>query len=898
MTLANGSKLGSYEILSLLGAGGMGEVYRAHDTKLNRDVALKVLPSEFASDPERMGRFKREAQLLASLNHTNIAAIYGLEECDGTNFLVLELVEGHTLAECIPGSAGVLAGINEAKAPGTAALPMTLEIALQIAEAVESAHEKGIIHRDLKPANIKVTPEGVVKVLDFGLAKALEGEAAEADASQSPTLSIAATKAGIILGTAAYMSPEQARGSGVDKRCDIWSFGVVLFEMLAGKKLFAGETISDTLAAVLRADVDWNELPGDTPASIRTLLRRCLIKDRKERLQAIGEARIAITEYLANPAGASLLQTVDVRAGHKLRERLVWGGTVVILVAALSVLGVLYFRQTPVEAPETRLEVNTPATSDPVSLAISPDGRLLVFVASSEGQQRLWLRPLNAVAARPLAGTEGAMSPFWSPDSMSIGFFADDKLKRIDISGGPPTVLASASDPFGGTWNRDGVIVFAPSGSTPLYRIAASGGDPAAITRLDPPRQQSHVYPQFLPDGRHLLFLSWGVDQGIYLASLDSAETRRLIVSDLPAFYAPPGQLLFMRQGALFTQRFDADRGEVAGEPVSIADSVAFDTHPGNGAFSVSETGTLAYRMGSAANRRRLAWFDRTGKEVGTIGAPDENYLQDPQLSPDGRRVAVQRTVQGNTDIWLIETARGVLNRFTFDAARDYSQIWSPDGNRIVFASTRKVNDNIYQKASSGAGSDELLLESPLPKFPMDWSPDGRFLLYRQLDPKTGADLWVFPLFGEHKAFPFANTNFNEDSGQFSPDGRWIAYQSNESGRFEIYVQPFPGPGGKWQVSTGGGIEARWCRNGKELFYIAPDGKLMAVTIHGAGQTLEVSAAVALFQTRIVGGGLAKMQPQYAVASDGQRFLINITADESTASPITIVTNWTAGLKK
>jgi Tol biopolymer transport system component len=514
-----------------------------------------------------------------------------------------------------------------------------------------------------------------------------------------------------------------------------------------------------------------------------------------------------------------------------------------------------------------------------------------VFVASADGHPRLWLRPLDQTTAQPLLGTEGAKCPFWSPDSRSIGFFADAKLKRIDVAAGPPQVLAGAPFGLGGTWNRDGVIVFVPSALRPLYRIPASGGDPVAITRPDPPRQWGHYYPQFLPDGRHLLYLVGdGSDQGIYLASLDSAETRRLIaVPSLPA-YAPPGYLLFMRQGSLFAQRFNPERRELTGDPVRVADSV--------GGFSVSETGMLAYRPAGGVTRHRLAWFDRSGKEVGTVGATDENRLQNPELSPDGRRVAVDRVVQGNRDIWLIETARGIPNRFTFDAEPDLYAVWSPDGSRIIFTSGRKSVSGLYRKASSGAGSEELLLESSLQMGPDDWSPDGRFLLYLQNDPKTGYDLWVLPLFGERKPFPFVNTSFIERNGQFSPDGRWVAYESNESGRNEVYVQAFPGPGGKWQVSTGSGIEPRWRRDGKELFYIAPDGKLMAASIQTAGQALEAGAPISLFQTRIVGGGQSGWRQQYAVAPNGQRFLINITVDESTGSPITIVTNWARALKK
>jgi hypothetical protein len=521
-----------------------------------------------------------------------------------------------------------------------------------------------------------------------------------------------------------------------------------------------------------------------------------------------------------------------------------------------------------------------------------------VFVALAEGKQQLWLRPLDAVTAQPLAGTGSAEYPFWSPDSRSIGFFAEGMLKRIDVAGGPPQVLASAPIPNGGTWNRDGVIVFVPSTLGPLYRVPASGGDPIAITRMDPPRQSHHLFPQFLPDGRHVLYFSWD-DPGIYFASFDSPETRRLLVAESPGIYASPGYLLFMRQGVLVAQRFDLALGNLAGYPSPLADSVAWDPTFLIGGFSSSETGILVYRTGGT-NRRRLAWFDRSGREIGELLPPEENSPQDLQLSPDGHRVALSRTVQGNQALWLIDASKGVPSRLTFDADFDHCPVWSPDGSRISFYSARKDRrGGIYQKVSSGAGNDELLLESSLEKDPNSWSPDGRFLLYSQGDPKRiTSDLWVLPLFGERKPIQFSNTSFSEMWGQFSPDGRWVAYHSNESGIYEVYVQPFPGPGGKWQVSTGGGIEARWRSDGRELFYIALDGKLMAVPIQSSGQTPQAGAPVALFQTRIVGGGSFPLPQQYAVAPNGQRFLINITADESIASPITIVTNWARALKK
>jgi Tol biopolymer transport system component len=861
--------LGHYRVVQELGHGGMGEVYVADDLNLNRKVALKFLPDAFAADPERMARFEREAKLLASLNHPNIAAIYGLEQAEGKRFLVLELVEGETLAQRL--SKGALP-IEEA-----------LGICRQIAEGLEAAHEKGVIHRDLKPANVMITAGDKVKLLDFGLAKALSGETQSADVSQSPTITEAMTQPGIVLGTAAYMSPEQAKGKSVDRRADIWAFGCILYECLTGERVFEGETVTETLSAVLTGEPEWEKVP----TKVHPLLHRCLERDPTKRLRDIGEAMVWVEHA--------------PESGPAKSPWLAWSLVAVLLVVALVLGGVavIHFREVPAEAPAMRFEVMTPPTSEPTSLAISPNGRLLVFVASTEGEQRLWLRPLDQVKAQPLAGTEGARYPFWSPDSRSIGFFAGGKVKRMDIEGGKPQVVANASEGFGGTWNRDGVIVFAPSFETPLYRVSAAGGNPVAITQLDPPRQIGQRFPQFLPDGRHLLFLAQGADRETYLASLDSAGVKRLIEADTVAIFAPVGYLLFMRQGTLFAQPFAPAREQLGGDAISVADSLAFDPVFNIGGFSVSETGMLAYRAGGGTSRRRLAWFDRAGNEVGTVGASDENAPVYPELSPDGRRVAVNRTVQGNEDVWLIDTGRGALSRFTFDVAIDIFPIWSPDGSRIVFASNRKGSYDLYQKTSSGAGREELLLESSLIKLPNDWSPDGRFLLYRQEDPKTGADLWVLPLSGERKPFPFVNTNFDERNGQFSPDGRWVAYQSNESGRFEIYVQPFPGPGGKWQVSTGGGVDPRWRHDGKELFYIASDGKLMSAAVQRSGQTLEASTPVALFQTRIVGGNLSNTQrQQYAVAPDGKRFLVNTIADESTASPIIIVTNWTAGLKK
>jgi serine/threonine protein kinase/Tol biopolymer transport system component len=868
-----GRQIGPYRIVSPLGAGGMGEVYRAHDSKLGRDVAIKTLPAEFARDPERLARFRREARTLASLNHSNIGAIYGLEQFEDADILVLELVLGETLADQL----------------GRGPIPIeeSLKLALQIAEALEAAHEKGIIHRDLKPANVKVTPEGMVKVLDFGLATALEGEAAERDGSDSPMLSLAAIKAGVILGTAAYMSPEQARGSRVDKRCDIWSFGVVLFEMLAGKQLFAGPTISDTLAAVLRAEIDWSILPGDTPVSIRTLLLRCLNKDRKQRLQAIGEARIAIEEYLADPKSASGLETAPVAV---LRRSclIAWSVAIICLIGALA-LGVLYLRQAPADEPETRLEINTPSTSNQDAFAISPDGRRLVFVASTDGQKRLWLRPLNQTALQLLPGTEGAMNPFWSPDSRSIGFFADGKLKRIDIAGGLPQALASALK-GNGAWNRDGVIVFAPSNFSPLYRVQAAGGEPVAITRLDPPRQFMHLFPRFLSDGRHFLFNAMGSPEasGIYLGSLDGGEPKLLTVANSAGGHLKPDWVLSIQQRTLMARRLDVARGEWTGDPVTVADGVL--------AFSVSLVGRVAYRAEGGDERRQLTWFDRTGNNLGVASEPDANDLRAPELSPDGRRIAVDRTVQNNTDVWLMDLARGGFTRLTSEAAFDGTPLWSPDGTRIAFGSNRGSYD-IWIKPASGTGAEELLLGTPKVEWPIDWSKDGRFLIYSQSASKA-LDLWALPMTGkDRKPVVVSTTSFGEQQGQFSPDGRWVAYQTDESGSgFEIVVQAFPDPSGKWQVSTGGGVQPRWRADGKELYFITPDRKLMAVPVAVRGSSLEAGKPVPLFATRISDGG-GSCKPQYVVTRDG-RFLINQVVEASTATPITLILNWDPERKK
>ncbi len=912
MALIPGTRLGPYDIVALLGVGGMGEVYRTTDTNLKRQVAIKVLPTAVAADSDRLARFQREAEVLAALNHPNIAQIFGIEKADGTIALVMELVEGPTLADRI--------------AQGAIPLADALPIAKQIAEALEAAHEAGIIHRDLKPANIKVREDGTVKVLDFGLAKAMESPASSDHAMNSPTISLHATQAGMILGTAAYMAPEQARGSVVDKRADLWAFGVVLYEMLTGTRLFDGATISDTLAAVLTKEPDWTTLPANTPAPVRKLLRRCLEKDRKRRLDSASAARLEIDDALTAPAADP--SPAGAAASSSARGSRLWmlvAAVAVLAAAGLAVPAVRHLREVPPDAPpETRLEITTPAGGDPLSFALSPDGRQLVFVASGDGASRLWLRSLSTTTAQPMAGTDGAQYPFWAPDSRAVAFFADGQLKRLDLGGGAPRALATAPLGRGGSWNADGVLLFAPTAAGPLFRVAAAGGDAAPVTTLD--RQGSHRFPVFLPDGRHFLFYAYGGPDtaGIHLGTLDAGAPTRLTAADTAGTYLPAGAgrdggpggaealreggwLLWTRAGTLQAQRLDLPRRALTGDPVTLADAVAYDGTFQRSAVAVSATGLVAYRAGRAS-RRQLTWVDRTGTVLGTLGAPDEHSLFSPRVAPDGRRVAVSRTVQGNTDLWLLDGAR--TSRVTFDAGSDRLPIWSPDGRRLVFDSDRTGVRDLYGKDASGAGVEARLVASAQQKFATDWSADGRFLLYDSLDPQTGGDLWaqeMDPSTGAARAGgapgTVLRTPFTERGGRFSPDGRWVAYQSDASGRTEIYVRPWtppaagaaaPAPSAQWQVSTAGGTFPSWRADGQALYYLGPAGALMAAPVTTRGTALELGTPVALFPTRILGGGAdggSLLAPQYDVTRDG-RFLINTVLDDAAATPITLIQHW------
>jgi serine/threonine protein kinase/Tol biopolymer transport system component len=882
--LRAGDRIGPYDVVGSVGAGGMGEVYEARDTLLGRRVAIKILSAELALDETARDRLVREAKALAALNHPNIGAIFGVEKAGGGDTsgrsaaaLVLELVEGPTLAERV--------------ARGPLSIPEVLRVSAQIAGALEAAHDKGIIHRDLKPANIKVTPTGTVKVLDFGLAKAFDQDRS-ADGATAMV-----TGPGTVLGTPAYMSPEQVRGEDVDHRTDVWALGCVLFELLTGQRAFGGRTPSDCVAAVLEREPDWSALPHETPGSIRVLLRRCLQKDRTKRLRDIGDARFALEDATSNPESSERIQS-----GKPGGIGLALLGLAAAALVALAIPAVRHLRETPPPAPpETRLDIVTPDTDQPKNFALSPDGRRIVFIGPGvDGGSRLWLRSLAETSAQPLTGTEGATQPFWKPDSRALGFFADGKLKRLDLGGALQMLAPVSAGQGGGTWNADGVIVFAPSQTTGLMRVSDSGGAVTGVTAPGP-QHRGHYTPSFLPDGRRILFFAIGrldSDSGIYLGALDGRPPTRLTPARGRGVYFPSGWLLWVRPGSqtLLAQRLNTATASLTGEPVTVADGVGneFDV----GAVSVSTTGVVAYRTKS--EQRQLIWVDRSGTPRGTIGEPDKT-LSEPRLSPNGRRVAVHRTVDGDTDVWLLDGLR--MNRFTADPASDQRAVWSPDGKRIVFRSSRTGQSDLYVKAADASMGEERLLSSDQLLAAMSWSHDGRFLLYRISDPQTGNDLWVLPMVGDRTPSVFLKTPFRETYGVFSPDGRWVAYQSDESGRPEIYVRPFVPPGaggtaagGQWPVSTEGGITPAWRPDGKEVYYLDPAGAMMAAPIVVSGNTLQPGAPVRLFPTRIFGGGVDLLQGrQYDVAPDG-RFLIN--TDLSAAGPITLLMNWNPEARK
>jgi serine/threonine protein kinase/WD40 repeat protein len=885
VALASGTRLGPYDVTALLGAGGMGEVYKARDTKLNRDVALKILPEAFATDPERLARFKREAQVLASLNHPNIAAIYGFEDSGSAHALVLELIEGPTLADRI--------------AKGAIPLDEALSIAKQIAAALEAAHEQGIIHRDLKPANIKVRDDGTVKVLDFGLAKATEPTSAIGPIlTNSPTITTPAlmTGVGTLLGTAAYMSPEQAKGRPADKRSDVWAFGCVLYETLTGTRAFAGEDVSETLAAVLRAQPDWAALPKNTPILIRLMLRRALEKDRKSRLADIADAQLDIDDAAREPDGI-----VSASPSVSSRRDVAWATATLAFVLMSVALGLRLFVVAPAQPSTVRFTVTPPNDTPFILPAVSPDGHRIAFVAqTTEGVSTVFVRDVDAIAPHSLKGTERAIgSVFWAPDGRWVAFFADGKLKKIQVDGGSPVTICDRLRVTGGTWNPNGIILV--PGRAGIDRVSAEGGEPTPATIVGA-NEALHGFPFFLPDGRHFLYIA--VEKvapevlpmrRVFVGSLGSNDRTPLLTlaaggDDAVNVTYAAGFLFRVRAGALVAHPFDVARLTPPGEAVPIANAV--QTQYSVGAFSVSSSGVLVYQPAdTASNDLRLIWHDRAGKQLSVLGAPGS--YANVELSPDEKRLALSIVddASHSRDIWIFDLTRGVRTRFTFDPADERSTIWSTDGGHITFNIGHTPSFDLFQKAANGAGSVEPLLRDGLSKDPMSWSPDGRFLVYRVTGPSRTNDLWVLPIFGDRKPYPLVATPFDENYARFSPNGHWLAYASDESGRSEVYVTAFPS-GGKWQVSINGGSFPRWRGDGAEIYYLAPDGAVTAVHVQGNTTSFEVGASERLFQAH------PARQPghPYVVTADGQRFLF--ITNPTAPPPLTVVLNSFEELKQ
>jgi tRNA A-37 threonylcarbamoyl transferase component Bud32 len=892
--IAPGTRLGTYEVTAHIGAGGMGEVYQAHDTKLGRDVAIKVLPEQFARDPERLARFQREAKMLAALNHPNIAAIYGLEQSADTHYLIMELVPGDTLRDRI---------LRDGAVP----VEETLKIAKQIAEALEAAHEKAIIHRDLKPANVKETPEGRVKVLDFGLAKAFSAEPTSEEIGNSPTLSLAATVHGVILGTAAYMSPEQARGKAVTKATDIWAFGAVLYEMLTGQQVFAGTDVTDILAAVVRAEPDWSKLPSDVPPAIRTLLRRCLRKDRVQRLQDAATLRIEIEDALSGAVPSQPTAAGPVVAPQLPLWRRAMPVAVTACVTAALAVGVWLLIK-PAQTRVVRTEITTSAASalsvngNDRDVAISPDGSYIVY----RGNGKLLVRPLDQIGPQALTGLGAPRGVFFSPDGQWIGFAdANAVLKKVAVTGGPAVTVCPLDGvgARGATWGPDGTIVFATADiSTGLLRVSEAGGEPTVLTK---PNRESgeadHLWPEFLPGGQSVLFTittsAGGTDSSqIAVLDLRTGAPKVVLRGGTHAHYIESGYLVYAAAGTLRAVPFDLKRLETKGTPVPVVPQIV-TTQFGAADFDVARNGTLVYLPGGQADlARTLVWLDRQGKEE-AIKAPARAYVA-ARLAPDGTRIAIDVRDQ-ESDVWVWDLTRETLTRLTFDPTIDRYPVWTPDSKRIIFASDKGDGTNLYWQTADNTGTVERLTESSNVQFPDSISPDGVHLIFEERRPSP--DLMALTLDKNRKAEPVVQSQmYAERNGEISPDGRWLAYQSDESKQPEIYVRPYPDVNsGKWQVSTTGGTQPLWARNGQELFYVALDGSLMRAPIE-RGVAWRSGTPTRLFENTYAWTIAGLVGRSYDISLDGRRFLAikSPSAQADAPTNLVVVQNWFEELKR
>ncbi len=893
MALSGGTRLGPYELIAPVGAGGMGEVYRAKDTRLDRTVAVKVLPSHLAASAEIRQRFEREAKTVSQLSHPHICALYDVGNQDGVEFLVMEYLEGETLSERL--------------LKGPLAFDQVLRYGIEIADALDKAHRRGIVHRDLKPGNVMLTKSGV-KLLDFGLAKAMPPSVARSGASLTalPTEARGSnlTEEGTILGTFQYMAPEQLEGRDADGRTDIFAFGAVLYEMATGKKAFSGRSQASLISSIMGSEPPAvSTVTPMTPPAFDRVVRTCLAKDADDRWQTAHDIAVQL-KWIQEGGPAAGISAPAPSRGRRARL-LPW---MIAAVATLLLVAVLVrdWRRPPPAREITRFSILAPEKTmftppgelSSSQMALSPDGRTLAFVANPGGARPLlWVRPLDSLNAVPLAGTEDALHPFWSPDGRYIGFFTPTSVKRVEASGGTPQRLCEGVAGRGGSWSSQGVIVFSQSSPTPLFRVADTGGEPQLATDFDAVRREDrHRFPFFLPDGKQFLFWSRSRNPeytGIYAASLDSRKTRLIVKSETMGQYAA-GYLLTVQQGMLVAYPFDEKSAQVKGNSVRVAEGVLSGNPPGFAPFSASGAGALAYSSPTAKSRQ-LVWFDRSGQRLAVVGEPGD--YSTPRLSPDEKKIAVaiREESKANTDLWIFDSTRATWSRLTFDPAAERAPLWSADGSRIVFISGAGGILDLYEKSASGSGEPRLLVHSTSDKFPSDWTHDGRYLVYHTFGASNTWDIWAAPTDGR-KPFPLFSSKSTEAQGEVSPDGRWIAYASDESGRFEIYVTQFPEKRGRWQVSTTGGSQPVWKGDGKELFYLGPEQTLMSVAVR-AGDAFEAKVPTPLFKANFP-AVVPAFWRNYGATADGQRFLVCELVPEAAASPINVVLNWTAALKK